>query len=88
MRRQAVESSSIAEIGYDARRRVLEVRFRNGGLYRYFDVPASRHRALVEAESVGGYLNRCIKGRYRYVRVEAGADLRPLRRRASMRRRG
>lgn len=70
MKRQPVESSSIAEIGYAARERVLEILFRNGGLYRYFDVPRSVHRALVAAESIGRYLNRHVRNRYRYRRVD------------------
>ncbi len=69
MRREPVTSSTIAEIGYDERSRSLEILFRNGRLYQYFDVPPQEHRELMNAGSHGRYLNAHIKGRYRYARV-------------------
>ena len=69
MKRVPVTSSNISEIGYDARSRTLEVLFRNGGLYQYFDVPPQEHGGLMNASSQGQYLNAHIKGRYRYSRV-------------------
>ncbi|TVR84804.1 MAG: KTSC domain-containing protein [Rhodospirillales bacterium] len=69
MRRQPVTSSNIAEIGYDEASRTLEVLFRNGGLYQYFDVPLAEYQSLMNASSHGQYLNAQIKGRYRYARV-------------------
>lgn len=88
VRRRPVDSSSIAEIGYAPDRRELEVLFRNGGLYRYFDVPAPVHRALLEAESIGRYMNRHVRTRYRYRRLrEAPARRSPATRVRSPRRR-
>jgi hypothetical protein len=69
MRRQSVTSSNISEVGYDEDRRVLEVLFNNGHIYQYFDVPPQIHTALIQAGSVGQYLNANIKGSYRYARV-------------------
>ncbi|PZQ10498.1 MAG: KTSC domain-containing protein [Rhodanobacter denitrificans] len=69
MKRQSVQSSSIAEIGYAPASRVLEIMFRNGGVYRYFKVSPQAYRALIEAESIGRHLNARIKGRYAYRRV-------------------
>ena len=69
MQRTPVSSSNIAEIGYDADRRVLEVLFHSGGLYQYFEVPQSEYASLMNASSHGQYLNRNIKGRFRYARV-------------------
>lgn len=57
-------------IGYDPRPRVLEVVFLSGRIYRYFRVPPERYDALRHAASIGAYLNREIKGRYDYERVE------------------
>lgn len=71
MKRQRVASSSIAEIGYAPRERVLEVLFRNGGLYRYFEVPPAVHRALLQADSIGRYMNRRVRDCYRYQRLPA-----------------
>lgn len=69
MDRVPVTSSNIAEIGYHPPSRTLEVLFRSGGLYQYFDVPPQEHEALMRAGSHGKYLNESIKGRYRYARV-------------------
>ena len=69
MRRIAVVSSNIASIGYDDRSRTLEIGFKSGRFYQYFDVPAHAHRGLMNASSHGRYLNQNIKGSYRYARV-------------------
>jgi KTSC domain-containing protein len=69
MQRQPVSSSNIAEIGYDESRRVLEVLFRIGTVYQYFDVPPQEYQALMQAGSLGQYLNANIKGRFRYARA-------------------
>src|ERR1700760_2274335 len=42
-----VESSCIDSVGYD--NEVLEVRFNNGGVYRYFEVPAKLYRQFLAA---------------------------------------
>jgi len=69
MQRKPVTSSNIAEIGYDPSRSVLEVLFKNGSIYQYFDVPQGEYNALMKASSHGQYLNANIKGRFRYARV-------------------
>jgi hypothetical protein len=69
MERKPVSSSTIAEIGYDEPRRALELLFRNGNVYQYFDVPPQEYQALMQAGSHGQYLNANIKGRFRYARV-------------------
>jgi len=69
MRRQAVISSNISEVGYDENSRTLEVLFTNGNLYQYFDVPPQIYAELMQAGSVGQYLNANIKGNFRYARV-------------------
>jgi hypothetical protein len=73
MERQAVTSSSIASVGYDAPSSVLEVEFLNGRLYQYLDVPQRVFEEFVEAESVGSYLNRHVKGSYQYLRLDDGS---------------
>jgi KTSC domain len=67
MRSRSVESSVILSVGYDATRQILKVRFRNGRTYYYLRVPASDHRALLAAPSIGKYLNENIKPRYKAV---------------------
>jgi hypothetical protein len=69
MRRDPVTSTNISEIGYDQASQTLEVMFRNGGIYQYFDIPRDEYDGLLRAASMGEYLNHNIKGRYRYARV-------------------
>lgn len=67
--RTPVQSSNIASIGYDEDSNTLEIEFRNGGVYQYFDVPFHEYDDLMGAESKGQYLANHIKGHYRYVKV-------------------
>ena len=69
MRMVAVESSTIAAVGYDAVRKLLEVEFSSGAVYHYFGVPAGVHQSLLSASSKGTFFNRNIRGRFRYRRV-------------------
>jgi hypothetical protein len=66
LRRAPIESSSLASVGYDPSRKVLEVEFHGGRVYRYFGVPRERYRELLTAESAGRFLNTRIKGVYPY----------------------
>jgi hypothetical protein len=65
----AVESSTIASVGYDLTRELLQLEFCSRAIYHYFGVPADVHGALLEAPSKGGYFNRAIRGRFRYRRL-------------------
>ncbi|HYH79977.1 MAG TPA: KTSC domain-containing protein [Longimicrobium sp.] len=69
MHREPVDSSSLNSVGYDAGKRLLEVEFRNGGVYRYLDVPPDEFEALKDADSVGRHLNREIKPFYSVIKV-------------------
>ena len=63
----AVQSSQIKEVGYDAKKRTLVVRFHNGGkLYRYDSVSKSTHEALMSAESKGSFFNSNIRTKFQY----------------------
>ena len=64
LRRTPVRSSVIASVGYDAQTAMLEVEFRSGDVYRYFAVPPSVHRGLIEADSPGAYFNRHVSDHY------------------------
>jgi hypothetical protein len=61
-----VASSSLATVAFDADHSVLEVQFRDGRLYRIFDVPAECVQQLLESDSKGAYFNRHIRNRFRY----------------------
>lgn len=62
--RQAVTSSNIVSIGYDAEQQRLEVEFKGGRVYEYAEVPAEKHEALMRADSVGSFFARQVKNVY------------------------
>jgi hypothetical protein len=75
MQRKPVTSSNIVSIGHCPDTHVLEVEFagRNGVpgcVYRYFEVPAAVHQALVEAPSVGSYFHKHVKSAYKCEKME------------------
>ena len=69
MTRTPVTSRNVATVGYDPNTMTLEVEFRKGSVYQYFDVPETVYQELMSASSVGKYLNQFIKGSYRYVQI-------------------
>jgi hypothetical protein len=64
--RRPVASSSIASIGYSARKRLLDVEFRSGVVYRYEQVPKTTAAEFLDAESKGRYFMRYIRGKFPY----------------------
>lgn len=69
MLHEPVRSSNVRSVGYGPAERVLEIAFHSGGLYRYEDVPADVHAALMASSSKGGFVARFIKDRYTYRRI-------------------
>lgn len=67
--RTPVESSSLASVGYDAGERLLELEFKNGGVYRYREVPREIFDGLMAANSKGHYFLEKIRGKFDYERV-------------------
>lgn len=51
-----LRSTMLYAAGYDAEKEVLDVVFRSGGVYRYFDVPLSVYEGLLKSPSVGRYM--------------------------------
>ena len=69
MEREQVSSSNLKSIGYDINTSILEVEFKNGRVYQYFNVPINVYNALINASSVGKYLNSNIVGVYKYTEL-------------------
>ena len=71
MKREPINSSVIASMGYSPAERILELEFRQtGNIYDYFDVPPEEHAAFRCAESKGTYLNQIFKVRsFHWLRV-------------------
>ena len=70
IRREPVDSTAIATIGYSKKLRALEIEFGNGATYRYLDVPSSLYRELITAKSKASFYDKNIRGRYRSVHVK------------------
>lgn len=64
MERQPVSSSNLVSVGYDANSETLEIEFKSGVVYRYFNVPAFEYQQLMSAGSHGVYFNANIKDVY------------------------
>ena len=69
MERKSVESSNLASIGYDAENEILEVEFKHGGIYQYFDVPENVYEQLLNADSHGVYFSANIRNDYQYQKI-------------------
>lgn len=69
MDRTPVNSSDIADIGYDDTTMTLEVGFHSGSIYQYFDVPQTAYGEFMSADSKGKYFNMYIKNNYRYSKL-------------------
>ena len=81
MRVTTVESTTLATVGYDENRKLLQVEFCGRAIYRYFGVPAAVHQALLDAPSKGSYFNQAIRGRFPYCLILSGM---PIRRSAAV----
>jgi len=65
MERQSVQSSNLAEVGYNPNTMTLEVLFLKGNLYQYFDVPEGIYIELMNSSSLGQFFNINVKNSYR-----------------------
>ncbi len=66
MVRNPVSSSRISSVGWE--NNVLEVEFKDGAVYRYFDVTNEEYISFINSSSLGSALSRLDKI-HRYSRV-------------------
>jgi hypothetical protein len=64
MERQPVSSSNLESVGYRPESETLEVEFKNGSIYEYYNVPEFMHERLMQAGSIGTFFNTEIKNNY------------------------
>ncbi len=70
MKRAPVSSSNLETVGYHSETQTLEIEFRHGGVYQYYDVPMHRYMELMRADSKGHFFDQFIKkAGYRYRKV-------------------
>lgn len=61
-------SSMISEMEYDSDKKLLTLNF-NGSKYEYKDVSEETYKELINAESIGKYFLKNIKGKYEHERI-------------------
>jgi hypothetical protein len=68
MERQTVDSTDIANVGYDPASKQLEVEFKRspGKIYVYDNVPSIVHRDFLKAHSPGSFFHANIKGKFSF----------------------
>jgi hypothetical protein len=66
MYRIPVDSSNVAAIGYDPATATLEVEFKDGSVYEYFDVSEIIYESFLASDSKGRFLHQQIRDKYRY----------------------
>jgi hypothetical protein len=64
MDRQPVTSSNLASVGYNANAETLEVEFKNGHIYEYYNLPQFMFDQLMQAPSIGTFFNANIRNVY------------------------
>lgn len=69
MERELVASSTILSAGYEAASETLEIEFKNGGIYQYYNVPESIYQSFATSDSKGKFLHVYIKPTYPCSRV-------------------
>jgi hypothetical protein len=70
MHRQKVSSSNIVSIGYDPNVLILEIEFKGGDVYQYFQIPQQIFERLMGAKSHGRFLHAYIKkGGYAFKKI-------------------
>lgn len=61
--------SHITDHKYDPETRTLDITFRNGGTYRYADVPNDVYSDFTKAASQGRFHHKYIVGRHSYTKL-------------------
>ena len=60
----------IASLGYDANISILEIEFKNGAVWQYYDVPESVYYDMINSGSLGKFFHANIK--YHYPESQVG----------------
>lgn len=69
MKRIPVKSGAIRAIGYDEAAQMMEIEFKNGRVYQYFEVPPEIHKTIITADSISQAFNDTTRNIYEYRRA-------------------
>ena len=73
IKREPVQSTALASVGYSRRLRALEIEFKNGAIYRYLEVDRSTYQGLMSAPSKTRFYHEKIRSKYRSLHVRRRA---------------
>lgn len=73
IKREPVQSTALASVGYSKRLHALEIEFKNGAIYRYLEVGRSTYRGLMNAPSKTRFYHENIRSKYRSLHVRRRA---------------
>jgi hypothetical protein len=79
MQRVALNSTLLQSAGYQDQLTLLELEFRDGAVYHYFDVSPQTFQELLRAPSKGAYFNACIRHRFACCKILPAAAPAPPR---------
>lgn len=66
---QRVSSSNLSEVGYNKMSYTLTIKFRDGSIYEYYNVPENIYNGLMRASSKGTYAHQKIYKNYRQRKI-------------------
>jgi hypothetical protein len=66
----AVNSTAVDEVTYDENKKIMIVKFHNGRIYEYSQVPKEEYETVIHAKSVGTYMNEEIVKPQKYAYKE------------------
>ena len=69
MQRFPLSSSEFRSVAYDLLSEILEIEFKNGSRYEYYDVPEYHCAGLVKAPSPSAYFYDHIRFEYDYIKL-------------------
>ncbi len=61
-----VDSSAVDRVEYSESSGTLDIWYKGGGHYSYFDVPPSLYAALLAAPSIGAFVNSAVKDHFAF----------------------
>ncbi len=66
-----INSSNLSRAGYDEKTKSLIVRFKNGSIYHYSNVPKEYYNGIFQDSSPGNFFRENIaKGGYKYKKIK------------------
>ncbi len=69
MQREHVASSNIISVGYDEVGQTLEIEFKDGSVYQYYNIGKNLYEQFMSSSSKGQFLANYIKNSFPYSRV-------------------